>query len=120
MRIALFLILAALSGMIQAKSSLPLSSVAGLWQFGDHAVWIRVNPDGSALQCRIAPGGTVYTSRGIFVSPDAIRWQTIWGVDQISLENDAMTLHGKWGDFVYHRAEISMSYACTPAPIASN
>jgi hypothetical protein len=41
-----------------------LKSVVGVWTFGEKQVWIVVRPDGSATQCRIAPDGSVYFSRG--------------------------------------------------------
>lgn len=112
-QIALLLLFAAFSDMALANSSIPMASIAGLWKFGMNSVWIQINSDGSALQCRIAPGGTVYTSRGAFVSPGTVRWKAIWGVDNVSLASDQMTLHGKWGDFTYHRSEQPMSPICT-------
>ena len=60
-----------------------LKSVVGLWTYGDKQVWIAVRPDGSATQCRIAPDGSVYFSKGAFRAPNILAWEKIWGDDQV-------------------------------------
>ena len=55
-----------------------LKSVVGVWTFGEKQVWIVVRPDGSATQCRIAPDGSVYFSKGAFRAPNILAWETIW------------------------------------------
>ncbi len=80
-----------------------LKSVVGLWTYGDKQVWIAVRPDGSATQCRIAPDGSVYFSKGAFRAPNILAWEKIWGDDQVVREKDAIKLTGKFGSFSYKR-----------------
>ena len=56
-----------------------LKSVVGVWTFGEKQVWIVVRPDGSATQCRIAPDGSVYFSKGAFRAPNILAWEKILG-----------------------------------------
>jgi hypothetical protein len=95
-----------------AEGSAPLKSIVGLWQFPDRGVWIKIDADGSAYQCRHAPSGTLFTSKGTYVSPGAIRWDDIWDTDEVSIKGDVMTLAGKWGTFSYARAEDPMYERC--------
>jgi hypothetical protein len=80
-----------------------LKSVVGLWTYGEKQVWIAVRPDGSATQCRIAPDGSVYFSKGAFRAPNILAWEKIWGDDQVAREKDAIKLTGKFGSFSYKR-----------------
>ncbi|WP_139224828.1 hypothetical protein [Dokdonella immobilis] len=94
-----------------AVSGVPEEAV-GLWQFPDRGVWVQVNSDGSTFQCRHAPSGTLFTSKGIFVSPDIIEWQDIWDTDKVSVENGSLTLTGKWGSFSYRKAKDPLFEQC--------
>ena len=69
-----------------------LKSVVGVWTFGEKQVWIVVRPDGSATQCRVAPDGSVYFSKGAFRAPNILAWEKIWGDDQVVREKDAIKL----------------------------
>jgi len=80
-----------------------LKSVVGVWTFGEKQVWIVVRPDGSATQCRIAPDGSVYFSKGAFRAPNILAWEKIWGDDRVMREKDAIKLTGKFGSFSYKR-----------------
>ena len=82
-----------------------LKSVVGVWTFGEKQVWIVVRPDGAATQCRIAPDGSVYFSKGAFRAPNILAWEKIWGDDQVVREKDAIKLTGKFGSFSYKRAD---------------
>jgi acid stress chaperone HdeB len=82
-------------------SSDALKSLVGVWTFPDTKVWIVVRPDGSATQCRIAPDGTVYFSKGTFRAPDILAWEKTWGDDKAIREKDAIKLTGKFGTFSY-------------------
>ena len=82
------------------KSDVP-KSLVGLWTFPDKQVWIVVRPDGSAIQCRIDPNGTVYFSNGTFRAPDTLAWEKIWGDDKVASTKDAITLTGQYGSFTY-------------------
>jgi hypothetical protein len=78
-----------------------LKSLVGLWKFPDRQVWIQVRQDGSALQCRIDPNGTVYLSKGSFRAPDVLAWEKNWGDDKVVRVKDAISLSGKFGTFTY-------------------
>lgn len=112
MRLASLCLLLAFSGLVRAAEPVTPSWMVGLWQFGDRTVWIKIDPDGSALQCRIAPGGTVFKSEGRYGAPQSIRWKTIWGTDQVTKQEDQLVLSGKWGSFPHHRAIVRMSPRC--------
>jgi hypothetical protein len=114
-RIAVVLLCMA-SGLARAATSMPPSWLVGLWQFSGNTVWVQVRPDGSVFQCRVAVGGTVFESEGRYVSPQSIHWQQIWGTDEVTQNFDEITLHGKWGNFSYHRASIAISPSCSVAP----
>ena len=68
-----------------------------MWTFPDKQVWIVVREDGTAIQCRIDPSGTVYFSKGTFRAPDTLAWEKLWGDDKVVREQDAITLTGKFG-----------------------
>lgn len=89
-----------------------LEKAIGLWQFPDRGVWIQVNPDGTAFQCRYAPSGKLFTSKGKFIPPHSIQWQDIWGTDQVSFVDGALTLSGKWGVFNYLKAHDPLYDRC--------
>lgn len=120
MRTLLALILGLFSILGYARAASVLPSVAGLWQFGEHTVWIQIDQDGSTYQCRVAPGGTVYTSTGTVVAPSSIHWQQIWGIDQVSLHADTMVLKGPYGAFEYQRTSQAMVPTCVVARHRSN
>lgn len=119
MRFVAFCFCLVLSGLVGAAEPAPPSWMVGLWQFGGHTVWIKIDPDGGALQCRIAPGGTVYKSEGRYGEPGSIRWQSMWGTDKVARQEDQMSLSGKWGSFAYHRANGVMSPRCL-GPLVPN
>lgn len=94
--------------------ALSIRSVSGLWEYPGKWVWVQLNDDGSAFQCRVAKGGKIFRSKGIFISPSSIAWQKVkWGTDKISLEGDAMVLHGKWGNFRYVRSSGPIAPECS-------
>jgi len=115
MRFIAALFLVAVSSALQAADTKPPASLVGLWQFRDNTVWISIDPDGGAYQCRVAPGGTVFKSEGHFVPPQSIQWKTMWDTDEVTLKFDHLTLHGKWGDFTYHRSTGAMGSPCSRA-----
>jgi hypothetical protein len=91
-----------------------LTSISGLWQFEDKNVWIQIDEKGAAYQCRIGREGTVFSASGIFVSPNSIEWQNIWGTDTVTLTSGTMTLKGRFGEFKHHRSSKPISPACLP------
>jgi hypothetical protein len=91
-----------------------LTSISGLWQFAENSVWIQIDEKGAAYQCRIGREGTVFSAGGVFVSPNSIEWQNIWGTDTVTLTSGTMTLKGRFGEFEHHRASKPMSPACLP------
>jgi hypothetical protein len=97
-----------------AKEPSLLTSISGLWQFEELNVWIQIDQKGSAYQCRIGREGTVFSGSGIFVSPNSIELENIWGTDTVTLTSETMTLKGRFGEFKHHRASRPMSPACLP------
>jgi hypothetical protein len=89
-----------------------IEPMVGLWQFPDRGVWVRIDADGSAFQCRIAPGGTVFVAKGRLVAGKTIVWNDIWGVDRVVFNANSITLEGEWGAFTYVRATSPMNGAC--------
>jgi hypothetical protein len=100
-------------GYAQTPAALP--SISGLWQFAENSVWIQIDENGSAYQCRIGKEGTVYSSMGAFVAPNSIEWRAIWGVDKISARSGMMLLEGPYGEFEFHRTTKAISPSCLPA-----
>jgi hypothetical protein len=91
-----------------------LTSISGLWQFEELNVWIQIDEKGAAYQCRIGREGTVFSGSGVFVSPNSIKWENIWGTETVTLTSETMTLKGRFGEFKHHRASRPMSPACLP------
>jgi hypothetical protein len=120
MRVAALCFLLALSGLIRAAERVPPSWMVGLWQFDGHTVWIKIDPNGDALQCRIAPGGTVYKSEGRYGAGESIRWEINWGTDKITRQEGLMSLSGKYGSFAYHRTDGGMSPRCLGSSVSSS
>jgi len=121
MRLLLTIALLVFMGVAHGQGPSVPASIAGLWQFGEHTVWIRIDPNGTTYQCRIAPGGTVYTSEGTFAPPSSIRWRQIWGTDQASNpQAGALILKGPYGSFEYHATSQPMYGACAAPGQASN
>jgi hypothetical protein len=98
----------------EADSSDVLKSIVGTWRFPDRDVWVVVNPDGSARQCRIAPDRTVIFSKGTFRAPDVLAWDQIWGEDKVAHDKDAITLTGKFGSFTYKSDSGPLAATCPP------
>jgi hypothetical protein len=97
-----------------AKESSLLTSISGLWQFEDKNVWVLIDEKGAAYQCRIGREGTVFSASGVFVSPNSIEWQNIWGTETVSFTSGTMTLKGRFGEAKHHRASAPLSPACLP------
>ncbi len=113
MRVALVCLLVAFSGLLHAAPSATPSWMVGVWQYENRLVWIKVDADGSAYQCRIAPAGTIFTAKGRFVAPRSIRWKTLWGTDEITRQDDQIAVGQKWQTTTaYHRANGDMSASC--------
>ena len=89
------------------------ASIVGLWQFPERGVWVQIDADGSTFQCRVAPGGTVFMAKGHFITEKSILWSDIWGVDRVKVNENSITLQGKWGAFIYVRATTPMNSACS-------
>jgi hypothetical protein len=98
----------------EADSSDLLKSIVGTWRFPDRDVWVVVNADGTAKQCRIAPDRTVIFSKGKFQAPDTLAWDQTWGEDKVAHGKDAITLTGKFGSFTYKSDSGSLAASCPP------
>jgi hypothetical protein len=96
------------------ESSSLLTSISGLWQFEDKNVWVLIDEKGVAYQCRIGREGTVFSASGVFVSPNSIEWQNIWGTETVIFTSGTMTLKGRFGEAEHHRASTPLSPACLP------
>jgi hypothetical protein len=117
-----------LSGIPRMKSIAPLLSLclavsctagpgedtqlSGFWQFQDRGVWVRINPDGTAFQCRIAPDKSVIRSHGHLVGTTLIEWEQEWDPDKISLHRGSIVLEGKFGTFTFDPATNPMDESC--------
>jgi hypothetical protein len=90
----------------------PLGDIVGLWQYPNRRVWVLVQANGSAFQCRDAPSGKFFTSEGRYVPIRSIQWNEIWGTDKVSVRDGAMALEGKFGTFAYSKAKDPMDEGC--------
>ncbi len=91
--------------------------VVGTWQFPERQVWIQLNSDGQAFQCRIDMNGSVISSRGELHRDNTIRWQRVWEPDRIRRDGDTIYLKGTYGDFGFDKTNSKMIYECqNPIP----
>lgn len=104
----------ALSALATAAAALDAKTIAGLWQFPNREVWIRIEPDGSVYQCRIATRSPLvrFTSKGVFKAPEQIVWEEIWGTEKIEHRADALTIYSEKGPFTYIPARSKMAAEC--------
>jgi hypothetical protein len=114
MRQLLLALCVALPGMGFTQTPSILPSIVGLWQFAENSVWIKIDEDGTAYQCRIGREGTVFSASGTFVAPSSIKWQNIWETDNITLRSGTMVLTGRFGEFEHHRSSRKMGAGCLP------
>jgi hypothetical protein len=106
--------LLAYSLLAPKAAALEVKTIAGLWQFEERLVWIRIDADGAAYQCRIASRSPLvtFTSRGVFQSPDRIAWAQHWGIERIEHRPGTLTVHSKGGAFTYQVAKDQMAPEC--------
>lgn len=91
-----------------------MNKIIGLWQYPGRKVWIKINDDGSTLQCRIATDGTVSFSRGKFINKSQkITWESIWPDDFIQLEKDGISFLSVWGNNKFIAALSSLDSRCS-------
>lgn len=95
-------------------AALDVTTIARLWQFPEREVWIRIDADGTAFQCRIASRSplTAITSKGIFRPPEHIVWEQYWGTERIVHERGMLIVHSKLGPFEYVPAAHPMAPEC--------
>ena len=101
-----------LFGCAQTPNESVADRFLGLWQYPERRVWIQINSDGSAFQCRIAQGGMVIASRGTLVQGSTIVWEELWDPDQLSTDSRTLTIDGTFGTFDFERAAVPMDEAC--------
>ena len=100
-------------GCAQVRSQPEGLALLGLWQFPQRGVWIQINADGSAFQCRIAQNNVVISSRGkVAEDSKAIVWEQVWGTDRVTVAAETLTVEGVFGKFEFERAVVPMSDAC--------
>jgi hypothetical protein len=86
--------------------------LVGLWQIPQGWVWIKIDPDGSALQCR-AGSNIVLASRG-HLSEDSreIRWEYLWGTDEVLTTARTLRLAGRFHAFKFKKVGTPINDAC--------
>jgi hypothetical protein len=105
------------------RCPLDLKAVAGLWKFGDRAVWIRIYEDGSAFQCRIDRDGTALAAHGRFNAPDHIVWDQYWNTETLEYAQGTLTIEGtptygsRLESFSPARSLSPMAPACVTAEL---
>jgi hypothetical protein len=106
------LILAAVASVVFAEqSAIRLDAIAGLWKYPNRGVWIQINKDGTAFQCRTGRD-RLFVSRGKFQSPDSIAWESFWGTERIEFSPGSLTVHHKAGPSGWVPARGPMSPEC--------
>ena len=89
------LALGAAVGTFAIKSSKAklLSNIVGIWQFPEAAVWIRVLPDGTFLQCRSTHGMFVALGKATLHDDGTIDWDIpVWGSQTASTSDGKLVL----------------------------
>jgi hypothetical protein len=70
-----------------------INGLVGLWQFPDVAVWIRVKPDGTFLQCRSTHGMFVALGTAELTANREINWDVAeWGTETVSSSDGKLRL----------------------------
>ena len=116
------LLLVATIAMLAGCTSPPehsiVGAISGLWQFPNKSVWIQIDPDGTAFQCRISRDYNVIMSRGSFSEPKSIIWEQEWGTDLVYIVEGGILLHGQYGKFTFVKATDPMNHVCAEARAA--
>jgi hypothetical protein len=102
-------------GCAQTSSRPEGISLVGLWQFPERAVWIEINSDMSAFQCRIAPNEVVISSWGRVVGNSTIHWEENWGPDIVQATALTLTINGEYGVFEFQKPTSPMRDGCLVA-----
>lgn len=103
------------AGCSQTESRLDGSALLGLWQFPERSVWIEINADRSAFQCRIAGNDVVISSWGTVVGDATIEWNETWGTDAVQATSSTLTIDGEFGVFELQKPARPMLRACRDA-----
>jgi hypothetical protein len=90
---------------------------SGTWRYKDRGVWIQLQSDGRAYQCRIDKDETTtYTSAGN-VAKNKIKWEAIWGENEIEVVGDSLFLVASGRRLEFTRATRPMDAICrNPLP----
>jgi hypothetical protein len=96
------------------------NALLGLWQFPERLVWIEINPDMSAFQCRIATNNVVISSWGEVVGNATINWKENWGPDLAHADSHTLTIDGAFGVFEFEKPVMPMNQACVAARTSSS
>jgi hypothetical protein len=110
--VALFLAsLASCADAPMHRNAKDASHIEGLWQYPNRSVWIQIWPDGYALQCRVAPDGTVFVSDGN-IAGDFVTWVDNWPEGVIERgEEGRLSLVDAWGSYEFEPG-CPMSFQC--------
>ena len=103
------------TGCSQTASRPDGNALLGLWQFPERSVWIEINSDMSAFQCRIARDDVVISSWGRVVGNATINWKQNWGPDVVQATPRTLTIDGAFGVFEFQKPARPMHQACLAA-----
>lgn len=83
----------AVAAFASPASAVELDEIVGVWQFPDRQVWIQVEEDGTARQCRLwAANEPPIVAQGKFQPPDHFEWETVWKTDKIEFQAGSLTI----------------------------
>ena len=111
----LLVVAALLTGCSSEPGSVEVGEISGLWQFPNRGVWVQIDNDGSAFQCRVAQDDNLIVSKGRFAEPDSIVWEQEWGTDLVHVVAEGIVLDGKYGKFTFAKAADPMTSSCAAA-----
>ena len=108
-------------------NALAQDSIYGPWKFQWQAVYIEILETNKTFQCRIAKNNNVITATGNFDGVKTIEWEPAsvkdsngkllaegisWGMNEIILKNNRLSLSGPYGTFTYDRSSNRLPKVC--------
>ncbi len=93
-----------------------INSPYGYWQYPNRAVWVYIDGNNEAFQCRIDKDDTIYKSYGTLIEEKEISWEEIWGKDTLKVKNGKLSLKGKYGEFSLVRVSQISDSRCFSEP----
>jgi len=111
--VALLAILLASCASLSRPSS--ISEISGLWQYPGMQVWVLIESDGSAFQCRVDQDDTLLISKGRYDGAGSVVWDQRWGAERVYVARDGIVFHGIYGKFKHVPATHPLSDDCARA-----